>query len=245
MEEKYKFPTEMVKLPSQGLLYPKENPLSTGEVEMKYMGAREEDILTNENYIRQDIVIDKLLQSMIVTKINYDDLLIGDKDAIIIASRVLGYGKDYSFTTGKGEATVDLSLIDDKPLSEELKNANNKNEFFYTLPATGAEIGFKLLTHGDFKKIDAEIRGLKKIDPQGSFDVTTRLKFMITSVGGERDMKTIREFIDNRLLSRDAKALREYAAKISPGVNLKANVDFGNGEEEVSIPINLNFFWPE
>ena len=92
-----KLPTEMVSLPSKGLLYPKESPLAKGEIEMKYMTAREEDILTNSNFIRQGTVIDKLLQSLIVTSFNYDDLLIGDKNAVLIAARVLGYGADYSF----------------------------------------------------------------------------------------------------------------------------------------------------
>ena len=74
-----KLPTETVELPSKGLLYSKDNPLSSGTIEMKYMTAKEEDILTNAAYIKNGTVIDKLLKSMIVSKINYDDLLIGDK----------------------------------------------------------------------------------------------------------------------------------------------------------------------
>ena len=92
-----KFPTEMVDLPSKGLLYPEDSPLRAGSIEMKYMTAREEDILTNSNYIQQGIVLDKLLESLIVTKINFKDLLVGDKNAILIASRILGYGQDYEF----------------------------------------------------------------------------------------------------------------------------------------------------
>ena len=93
-----KLPTETVELPSKGLLYPKDNPLSSGTIEMKYMTAREEDILTNTTYIQNGTVVDKLLQSLIVSNIKYDDLLTGDKNAILIAARVLGYGKDYEFT---------------------------------------------------------------------------------------------------------------------------------------------------
>ena len=98
-EKKFEFPTEIVELPSKGLLYPKNNPLSSGKIEMKYMTAKEEDILTNQNYIKQGIVLDKLMQSLIVSKINYDDIIVGDKNAIMVASRVLGYGKDYTFTS--------------------------------------------------------------------------------------------------------------------------------------------------
>ena len=113
-EKKFKFPTEIVELPSKGLLYPKDNPLSSGKVEMKYMTAKEEDILTNQNYIRQGIVLDKLMQSLIVSKCNYDDLVVGDKNAIMVASRILGYGKDYTFEYGGQEVTIDLSEIDKK-----------------------------------------------------------------------------------------------------------------------------------
>ena len=88
----FKLPTETVDLPSKGKLYSKDSPLSEGQVEMKYMTAKEEDILSNQSYIAEGIVIDKLLKSLIVTKFNYNDLLIGDKNALMIAARMLGYG---------------------------------------------------------------------------------------------------------------------------------------------------------
>ncbi|VDM09058.1 unnamed protein product [Wuchereria bancrofti] len=244
-----KIPTETVTLPSKGWLYPEESPLSKGEIEMKYMTAREEDILTNTNFIRQGVVIDKLLQSLIVTKVNFDDILIGDKNAILIAARILGYGKDYTFNytdkSGKEiETTVDLSLLKEKELNESLYK--NGNEFSFELPKSGNKVTFKLLTQGDEKKIDAELRGLKKINPNASFDVTTRLKYMITSVNGNRETKDIRDFVDNYLLAPDAKALREYYAKIQPDVELKfiPNDDNYVGEG-IDIPITINFFWPD
>ena len=93
MSSKFTLPTETVELPSQGALYPESSPLSKGTVEMKYMTAKEEDILTNQNYINQGIVIDKLLESLLVDKtINYNELLIGDKNAVMIAARILSYG---------------------------------------------------------------------------------------------------------------------------------------------------------
>ena len=140
---KFKFPTETIELPSQGLLYAESSPLSTGRIEMKYMTAKEEDILTNQNYLRQGTVVDKLLQSMIVTKINYEDLLVCDKDAIMIAARVLGYGKDYTFkytpsSTGVAEdVTIDLTTLDEKKLSENLVKTPRTNEFPFTLPHSG------------------------------------------------------------------------------------------------------------
>jgi hypothetical protein len=244
-----KLPTEKVTLPSKGLLYPKESPLAKGEVEMKYMTAKEEDILTNANYIRQGVVIDKLLQSLIVTPINYDELLIGDKNAILIAARVLGYGKDYTFKYSNNgqetEASVDLSTLQEKQLDETLLK-KGINEFTFSLPKSGNVITFKLLTHGDEKKIDAEIKGLQKINPAQTTDVTTRMKHIITSVNGDRDQKSIREFVDNYLLAVEARALREYYAKVSPDVDLKyfpEDADYTG--EGITVPISVNFFWPD
>jgi hypothetical protein len=245
-----KIPTEIVTLPSKGLLYPKDNPLHKGEVEMKYMTAREEDILTNTNYIRQGTVIDKLLQALIVTKINYDDLLIGDKNAILVAARILGYGQEYKFKyiNDQGEereTTVDLSKLEEKPLEEDILKATS-NEFSIVLPKSENTITFKLLTHGDEKKIEAENKGLKKINPTATTDVTTRLKHMITSVNGDSDIKAIRDFIDNYLLAPDARALREYYAKISPDINLKfIPEDEDYTGEGIEVPVTLNFFWPD
>ena len=120
MENKQLFPTEEVTLPSKGLIYPQDNPLSKGVLEMKYMTAKEEDILTNESYIKNGTVIDKLLKSLIVTPIDYNDLLTGDKNAILIAARILGYGANYEFKYQDSDASVDLSELEDKELDESL-----------------------------------------------------------------------------------------------------------------------------
>jgi hypothetical protein len=244
-----KLPTEQVSLPSKGLLYPKESPLSSGEIEMKYMTAKEEDILTNSNFIRNGTVIDKLLQALIITKVNYDDILVGDKNAILVAARVLGYGQEYTFkyANERGqelEATIDLSTLKEKEIDEELYK--NGNEFTFSLPKSSNVVTFKLLTHGDEKKIEAEIKGLQKVNPNSSTDVTTRLKYIITSVNGERKIDKIREFVDNYLLAPDARALREYYAKVQPDVDLRfIPTDENYTGEGIAVPISLNFFWPD
>lgn len=245
MEEqtKSKFPTEFIDLPSKGLLYSKDSPLSSGQVEMKYMTAREEDILTNQNYLQKGIVIDKLLQSMIVSKINYNDLLIGDKNAILIAARILGYGKNYTFTFLGEEFTVDLTTIENKPLNEELFNSG-VNSFLYTLPYSGTVITYKLLTHGDEMSIDQEVKGLKKIDKNSNADGSTRLKYIIQAVDGETSNKDIREYVDNMLLARDARALREHIRQMQPDVNTKIYVE-GGPDGGVEIPFGVTFFWPD
>jgi hypothetical protein len=238
MENTLKFPTEIIDLPSKGLVYSPGNPLSEGKVEMKYMTAREEDILTNQSYIEKGIVLDKLLESLIVTKINIKDLIVGDKNALLIAARVLGYGKDYKFTLKGEEHTVDLSTLENK----EFDTNPGTNEFSFTLPHSGNEITYKILTGHDESLIDQEIKGLKKLNKNASPELSTRLKYIITSVGGNRDIKTIREFVDNYLLARDSRALREHIKETQPDVNLNYVLE---GGEEVTIPINLNFFWPD
>jgi hypothetical protein len=246
------FPSEEVTLPSKGLLYPEGHPLRSGIIEMKYMTAKEEDILTNSNYIQNGTVIDKLLKSLIVSPIDFNDLLIGDKNAVLVASRILGYGQEYSFNyknpnTGEDEqVTVDLTEAIDKEIDESLI-VDGRNEFSFTLPVSKIEVTFKLLTHGDELKIANELKGLKKISKTNTADLTTRMKHLITSVGGDRDVKSIRNFVDGNFLARDARSLRTYIAETMPDIDLTFDLQFEDGAsaEGVTIPIGTSFFWPE
>ena len=246
------FPSEEVTLPSKGLLYPEGHPLRSGIIEMKYMTAKEEDILTNSNYIQNGTVIDKLLKSLIVSPIDFNDLLIGDKNAVLVASRILGYGQEYSFNyknpnTGEDEqVTVDLTEAVDKEIDESLI-VDGRNEFSFTLPVSKIEVTFKLLTHGDELKITNELKGLKKISKTSSSELTTRMKHLITSIRGDRDVKTIRNFVDGNFLARDARSLRTYIAETMPDIDLTFDLQFEDGAsaEGVTIPIGTSFFWPE
>ena len=238
----FTLPTEIVELPSKGLLYPEENILSSGQVEMKYMTAKEEDILTNSSYIADGTVLDRLMKSLIVSPINYNDLIVGDKNAIMIAARILGYGKDYPFNFGGSEQTVDLTTLENKPLREDIIT-KGQNEFTFELPTSGNTITFKILTHGDEMQILQELDSLKKINKEGSAELTTRLRYMITSIEGNRDKKNIKEFVDNYLLARDSRALREYILAIQPDVDLSF---FPRGSKNsINIPIGVDFFWPD
>ncbi len=238
----FKLPTETVELPSKGLLYPEDSELAKGTVEIKYMTAKEEDILTNQSYIKNGTVLDKLMKSLIVSKINYDDILIGDKNAIMVAARILGYGAEYTFNYLGDSHTVDLSQVENKPLKEELF-ANRVNEFTFTLPKSGNVVTFKLLSHKDEQDIARELEGLKKINKDASPELSTRLKHLITSVEGKRDKKDIREFVDNYLLAQDSRALREYIREIQPDVDLTFFPD--GSDDRISIPIGISFFWPD
>ena len=238
----FKFPTEEVELPSKGLLYPKDSPLSSGKLELKYMTAKEEDILTNQSFIQKGTVLDKLLQSLIVNKdIKTDDLFVGDKNALFVAARILGYGKDYKVTIAGKEENIDLTQLEPKKVDLTLfENGNNK--FTYKLENTGIVLEFKLINGHDEKQIERELAGLKKISPNNSSELTTRLKHMIVSVDGNEEKKDIRDFVDNYFLARDARAFREYVRSIQPDIDMTVVLDSG---EEAVVPIGLNFFWPD
>ncbi len=237
----FKFPTEEVELPSKGLIYPKDNPLSSGKVEIKYMTAREEDILSNQSFIQKGVVLDKLLESVMISKIDIKDLIVGDKNAILIATRVLGYGKDYKVTIKGEEHTIDLSTLENKPLIDSDYEAG-KNEFNFTLPSTSIPITYKILTGHDEVKIERELAGLKRLHKDSSPELSTRLKYIIKSVDGETGAKEVREYVDNYFLARDSRALREHIKINQPDVDLNYILEDG---EEVSIPIGMSFFWPD
>jgi hypothetical protein len=244
-------PSEVVQLPSKGLLYPKENPLSSGQVEMKYMTAKEEDILTNIALVKANTVLDRLLQSLITTPINYDDLLLLDKEALLIAARILGYGKDYTFTFanpetgGVEEVTVDLTTLKEREFDESLIKPGTVNEFEFTLPVSKNVVTFKFLSIKDEKEIKKELEGLKKASPNSSYEITTRLKRVLTSVNGDRTLETVRGFADV-ILAPDSRALRKYITDIQPGQILKFNYESETyAEEGVDLPITSSFFWPE
>ena len=245
MTKHTQFPAEEVTLPSKGLLYSKDSPLSKGVIEMKYMTAREEDILTNQNLIANGTVIDKLLDSLIVTPIDYNELLLGDKNAILIAARVLGYGANYEFSYRGKDYEVDLTTLKDKLMDESLVK-DGMNEFSYTLPTSKVNITFKLLTHGDEQKIDRELKGLKKINKKSSATTSTRMKYIITSINSDYENKTIREFVDNTLLAIDSRALRNHIFEVQPNVDLTFDYENRKGDiERIDIPIGLQFFWPD
>lgn len=245
----HKFPTEIIELPSRGKFYPKGHPLSDGKIEMRYMTAREEDILTNQSYIKSGVVLDKLFQSLLVTEVDYNDLLVGDKNAIMIAARVLGYGKEYTVevTTPSGntqKVDVDLTKLGDKEIDW---NAipEGKQEITTDLPAAKRTVTLRLTTHGLQKKIDRENEGLKKLKKDAS--VTTMLKHIITSVDGDSETKTIRHFVDNELFAIDSRHLRKAIKDVTPDIDMRIDcIDEEDGQPfRDSFSIGLDFFWPD
>jgi hypothetical protein len=236
----------MVELPSKGYFYFEGHPLSSGKVEIKYMTAKEEDILTSQNLIQQGTVIDKLLESLIVDKsIKLNDMLIGDKNAIMVASRILGYGKDYDIEYDGVKQTVDLSKLEPVDIDFS-KITKGENKFSYTLPSSKREITFKLLNSGDENKITEEVEARKKVSQSDTSELTTRLKHMITSVDGKTETAYINNFVQNEFLSLDSLAYRKHLATITPDVDMSVSVKDSTGREQViTVPITVRFFWPD
>jgi len=253
--KKHQFPTEVVDLPSRGLLYPDGSSLQSGKVEMKYMTAKEEDILTTQSYIKQGVVLDKLFQSLIISngegkKVKYNELLLGDKNAIMIAARVLGYGKDYQceINTPSGEKikeVIDLAELKEKEIDYSIFT-KGLNRFSFKLPAAKRTVEFKFLTHGDEPSIEAEIKAAKKFSRGVDSTLSTRLTYSIVSIDGDEDKMTIRKFVQNELLALDSRALRTYMRELQPDVDLNLCFDDPSTGEEffMDLPIDTNFFWP-
>ncbi len=239
-----KFPTEVVDLPSKGLLYPEGSPLSSGKIEIKYMTAREEDILTSANLIKQGVVVQKLLESLIIDKsIKVDDLLIGDKNAVLIAARILAYGKEYEVEIFGRKVEVDLTQLKDNKLDESIVT-KGVNEFEFELPATKRKLTFKMLVSGDEKTIDDEVKGYEKIHGIG-YELTTRLKHQIISVDGDTKRASINSFVDNEFLSRDSMAFRNHISDIMPDVDMTSTfTDEDGNEKEFTVPMTVTFLWP-
>ena len=246
MADNKQYHSEVIDLPSLGKVYPKDSPISNGKIEIKYMTAREEDILTSQNLIKKGLVIDKLLDSLIITEgIKCDDLVLGDKNAVMVAARVLAYGAEYECeienpNTGKTFSHVfNLADCPFKKLPDDI----NDNKFEMELPVSKAKVSFKLITGKEEKLIEAELKGIKKTGVQVSPELTTRLKYTITSVNGDGDKGVINQFVQN-MLSRDSLELRKYINNISPDIELVQEIELEGDTVKVDIPMTVNFFWP-
>lgn len=228
-------PTEIISLPSAGKIYPESHPLRSGQLEMRYMTAYDEDILTNLSYIREGIVLDKLIESLIITPgIDADTIAQADKDALIIQARILSYGPDYPVQvtdpeTGKTyERTADLTKLTFLPF--ELQ-ADQNGEFDYQVNDKFT-LKFSFLTNRESKKITDD-RTISNI-----------LQGLIKQVNASRSATDIENFIRYEFLARDAKRFREFVQANTPGVNLELEFEGEQGGTFKSkFQIGSNFFW--
>jgi len=251
VKEKEKYPSEVATLPSQGYFY-SDGVLSSGKISLRYPTAKHEDILTSKNLINKGIVIDEFLKSIIVEDINYDELLLGDKNGLLIASRILLYGDEYEVQVKcpscgvQNECKYTLSDLESKDIDFEQFEKGEK-EFSYELPKSKIVIKFKFLTVKDERDIDLHIKRIKKgFKSDVDREITTRLSYVVTDYNGETSQQKILRSISDELLSVDSKAFREHLAEITPGID--TNVDFlcaeCGHEQVIALPMDVSFFWP-
>mgnify|MGYP003638880087 FL=1 len=245
MADEQKFPSEIIDLPSEGKLYSKDSPLKDGKIEIKYMTAKEEDILTSQNLIKKGVVVDRLIDSLILTQgVKSADLILGDKNAVMVAARVLAYGPEYTCqvthptTGGVSTQVFNLAECPFKKLPKDVK----ENLFEVTLPISKRKIKFSLLTGKDERLIDEELNASKKVGAV-SPELTTRLRYLIKEVDGDNSQSVINEISQN-ILSRDSMYLREEIKKVTPDIIMEQEIDLGGEAVKVDIPMTVGFFWP-
>lgn len=257
-------PTEFVEIPSKGKFYPSGHPLHGVEaVEIRHMTAKEEDILSSKTLLKQGVAIDRFLESVLVDKrITTDQLLVGDKNALIIAARISGYGNDYQAAVGcpncgsQNKCEVDLlearntyaGAFDESHegiAPEGIKGPNASGFYEITLPATKAVFEVRMMSGREEKAFAKRLEQRKK-RRQSEAMLTDQFKTFTVSINGVGDLKQVFRFIDN-LPVRDSRFLRQAYAKISPALNLKHDfqcTECGH-EQEVEVPITAQFFWPD
>lgn len=255
----FQHPTEIVELPSKGLCYPKDNNLSSGEVEIYFPDTSHEEILMSKKLIKNGTAIDKFLKSIIKSDVNFNDLILGDKSAIMIASRILMYGKDYNvkqidcnFCGEHQETTFDLTEIKDKEIN--YKALNRDNVYTFELPMRKQLITFKLLTHKDEVEIANKIKFNKALNKKDDIDreYSIRLNRMILSVqykdenGNEVILDSVKDLKMFKMLSIDGKAFKTHLTTITPDIDSHISYECKECGEinTVILPMTVDFFWP-
>ena len=252
----YVVPTEFVELPSKGKYYPPGHPLNGQEyVELRHMTAKEEDILTSRTLLKQGVALDRVLGNVLINKqINLDSLLIGDKNAMIVAARVSAYGSEYETavgcpscgTTSKYSFNLNETSVATGEDASSLGVSMSENKtFLVDLPVTNIQIEFRLLTGADEKQI---LKGTEadRRSKSGERNVTRQLKQFILSVNGANDRNSINQLVDN-LPTMDARHLRLAYKLVSPNIDLTQHYVCSacDHEQEMEVPLTADFFWPD
>ena len=246
------YPVEIINLPSEGKYYPEGHPLreTSGQLELKYMTAKEEDILTSTNLIANGTVIDKLLESLIVHEgVKPVDLTTGDVNAVLLAARVLAYGKDYDVqfqceSCGENIAvSVDLTQLESP---DDLVDADGDGHHQFTTDS-GLDIVIKTLSRGDELTVEKDNKIVDtKYSKRASSEITSRLRKIIVSINGETDKNVLNPMIDN-LIVKDSRKVREELGKINPTIDMMVEFTCDSCDHTMKggMPIGVDFFWPD
>lgn len=246
-------PVETMPLPSRGRVYPGSSALHNREtVEIRAMTAREEDILTSRALLKKGTVISELIRSCLIDKsIDPNEMLTGDRNALMVAIRITGYGAEYSAEVNcdecstKSSRSFDLSALPLQTLEIEPVQ-EGVNLFKFNLPYSKKVIGFRFLSGRDEQEILAMTEKQKKLGLQGEASVTTNLLFSIVSIEGVDDRSKIANFVRNGMPARDSLALRDYIRANEPGIRMRQDVTCPScgHSEEITVPMGVSFLWP-
>jgi len=252
-------PTEFVELPSEGIYYDPGHPLhNQTTIEIKQMTAKEEDMLTSRSLLKKGIALERVIGSLIIDKsINPESMLVGDRNAIVVAARISAYGSDYTTkvscpscgtqqtnTFNLNDIKTDKDVVDKvvKGAVETLEDGT----FAVEVPRSGLNIGFRLLTGADEVLLSSGLEMDKKAKGQYEKNVTRQLKHIIVSVNGNTTAEAINYVVDN-LPSIDARYLRQAFKAVSPNLNMTQEFECVECEYEcpMEVPLTADFFWPD
>lgn len=249
--------TEAVPLPSRGLFYPPGHPLCGEEyIEIRYMTARDEDILTSPSLLKNGTALDKFTQGLICDpRIKIDDLLVGDKSAIMIAARITGYGPDYDVVVTcpecgeESDHTFDLSDYEKyyTTVGDTVEGfyLNGNNRYEVVLPASGYTVELKMATSRDEQRLNRSQK-MKAKNKLAETNSTDFLKLVIHSIDGDIDRNNISQKVMD-LPARDSRFLRKHFPEVSPNLDLKETFEcqYCGTETEMEVPLEAGFFWPD
>jgi hypothetical protein len=249
-------PTEFVELPSRGKFYTENHPLYNQEtIEVKQMTAKEEDILTSRALLKKGVALDRVISSVIINKnINPSTLLVGDRNAILIAARVSGYGNEYNTTVSCPACGTsqpfsfdlnDIEVYDGTSVTAEEATRNDDGTFITILPKTKIEATFRLLNGSDEKALVTQVENARKRKKDEN-TITRQLRQIIVAVNGSTEQPNINYVVDN-MPSSDARHLRTVYKLATPNIDMTQNfecVECGH-EQDMEVPLTADFFWPD
>tara|TARA_Y100000034_G_C6901285_1_gene416925 strand:+ start:567 stop:1370 length:804 start_codon:yes stop_codon:yes gene_type:complete len=256
VKEKFNWevPVEAVPIPSEGAVYSESSGLNNKKlVEIRAMTTQEEDILSSPALIKQGTVITHLLSSCLVDKsIDVNEMLIGDRNALMVAVRITGYGADYTVNascpscTRTSEQTFDLAQLEIKRLAIS-PVVEGHNVFEFKLPVTGKTVHFRFLSGRDEVERSIMLERMRKMTGGMGIEkgVTSRLEYQIVAVEGVEDRNTVVQFI-SKMPAQDSRKLRAFISKHEPGIDMRGFISCPHCSYKggVALPIGATFFWP-
>ena len=244
-------PKEFVELPSKGIGYPSGHPLHNQEtVEIRFMTAKDEDILTSRSLLKKGIALDRLINNLLVDKtLKARDIIVGDRNAIIIAARSSAYGHIYETKVECPNCGVrqkhefDLSKADiHEPILDKETEVFDNGNYAVITPYSKIKVEMRLLTGHD----EAIILKLMKRNKDDDNLLTSQMKLYIVAVNEHKDMAVINHFINN-IPAAEARFIRNIYKDLAPTIDIKGDFecDSCNFEQELEVPFNTDFFWPD